>query len=177
MGIFAEAFVQITDSFGMIVIDLSQKHPACWGGKLPPQLKRIGSRFPAFLLAQKANPQIAAKISAGSVRRPVGSTPTLHAPREQRAGRANSRPTILPTCTPTTGERRTQRDNRGTPAITASRCRMSPTPAAIKRANADIQGRRRRFRTADMTPTAERWPWPSVLLLMAGPDICEPLGD
>ena len=145
MGIFAEAFVRIRDSFGMIVIDLSQKHSACWGGKFPPQLKRIGSRFPAFLLAQQTSPQIAAKINSGSVRRPVGSTPTLHAPREQRAGRTNSQPTILPTCptcTPTTGERRTQPDNRGTPAITASRCRMSPTPAAIKRAIADIQGRR-----------------------------------
>jgi hypothetical protein len=124
MGIFADAFIRIPDSFSMVVIDLSQKRPACWGGKFPLQLKPVGSRFPAFLLAQNTSPQIAAKIGAGERQdKPVGDM-------RHRDGGYCRRGAAIPL--------------------------NAPPAAAIEPASAEIQGRRRRFKTADLMPTAER---------------------
>lgn len=105
--------MRITDSFGPLVIDLSQNRPGVRNKKsmkVPARAQKpCRSRSPAFHRHKKSGfraPQSAGlRTTQSAWDKVVGSIPTLHAPVAQYAGTTNSRRPIRPQTAVRVGDR------------------------------------------------------------------------
>jgi hypothetical protein len=162
--------LRITDSFGVVVIDLSQKASRCWGQKSMkvPALaqKPFGSRFPAFhrskrsalrarknegwglRTAQSASGRGCGKYSDTACPTKAGPEPPTRSDLSygESADRVKQPPYVRAPgyCALTTAESHTWRNSRGMLAVTTICCRMSRRLAAITSASVKIQGQSRR---------------------------------